>query len=212
MANTYVCGDIHGMYDLLIKSLNDLNFNYEADILYCTGDLIDRGPDSYKVLQLIKEPWFRTVRGNHEQMLIENFDPIYSYSSRQLHYQNGGAWFFDITNEQAKECFQLVSALPLHLDFELNGKKIGIIHADPPYTDWNLIKDFSEINKVQQQLIWGRTKISSLDDSIIKNIDYVFLGHTILDTVITLGNCIYIDTGAYHYNNLTIIKLNDVIH
>ena len=64
VSNIYICGDIHGMYDLLMYKLNEINFNFTTDILYCTGDLVDRGPDSYKVLQLIKEPWFKTVLGN----------------------------------------------------------------------------------------------------------------------------------------------------
>ncbi|MGL9724118.1 metallophosphoesterase [Sodalis sp. (in: enterobacteria)] len=32
------------------------------------GDLIDRGPQSEACLPLLENPWFRSVRGNHEQM------------------------------------------------------------------------------------------------------------------------------------------------
>ena len=79
--NDYVVGDIHGMYILLIESLNEIGFNFTSDRLFTVGDLIDRGPDSVKCLELCYEPWFYSVRGNHEQMafdaVIRNSDPRY---------------------------------------------------------------------------------------------------------------------------------------
>lgn len=209
--NSYICGDIHGMYDLLMDKLSKVNFNFNEDILYCVGDLVDRGPDSYKVLQLVKEPWFKTVLGNHEEMIIENFQAPYELSSRQLHYQNGGAWFFELSEEMQEECLQIVKSLPLYLEFEINGKLVGIIHADTCSNDWNQIKRASTTIRGRQHTVWGRTKISSNDSTVIKNIDYVFLGHTITEDVVKLGNCVFIDTGSYAYNKLTIIKLNDAI-
>ena len=49
-ADLYFVGDIHGAYDLLMKGLKEVGFNKDKDYLICVGDLIDRGPDNYKVL------------------------------------------------------------------------------------------------------------------------------------------------------------------
>ena len=48
---TYIIGDIHGVYDKLINCLQQVNFNYESDTLIQLGDVVDRGPDSYLVVE-----------------------------------------------------------------------------------------------------------------------------------------------------------------
>lgn len=60
-------GDIHGStaFDRVIKGLGS------EDRLVLVGDLIDRGPDSFKVLQRVKEdPRIIAIRGNHEEMFL----------------------------------------------------------------------------------------------------------------------------------------------
>ena len=51
MGYTYVMSDIHGMGALLEKMLEKLSFS-EEDVLYILGDMIDRGPDPAKVLDI----------------------------------------------------------------------------------------------------------------------------------------------------------------
>jgi serine/threonine protein phosphatase 1 len=46
----FICGDLHGEYEFFMRCLQDLGFNTEIDVLVCTGDLVDRGPESYKLL------------------------------------------------------------------------------------------------------------------------------------------------------------------
>lgn len=70
-ANMFVVGDLHGCYDLLVKELEQAKFNRETDLLISVGDLIDRGSQNLECLRLVKEPWFKMVQGNHDQMAIE---------------------------------------------------------------------------------------------------------------------------------------------
>ncbi len=58
----WVVSDIHGCYQRLINELKQRGFNPDEDLLISVGDLIDRGPDSVKCLQLTEENWFRAVR------------------------------------------------------------------------------------------------------------------------------------------------------
>lgn len=87
----YVMGDLHGCYSLLQAALDTVNFDPARDRLFSVGDLVDRGPDSLKCLQLLKQPWFYAVLGNHERMLMDffvDYDPTASVPSHELDY-----WF-----------------------------------------------------------------------------------------------------------------------
>ncbi|MEQ1635292.1 MAG: metallophosphoesterase [Methylococcales bacterium] len=70
----FVLGDLHGCYQLLQDLLGQVNFNPAQDRLFSVGDLVDRGPDSLACLELLKEPWFYAVLGNHEAMLADFFN------------------------------------------------------------------------------------------------------------------------------------------
>lgn len=64
---TYIIGDVHGMYDKLMACLQAVNFDYENDKLISLGDLVDRGPDSFLVVEeLLKIRDLVAIRGNHD--------------------------------------------------------------------------------------------------------------------------------------------------
>ncbi|MFW6366274.1 MAG: metallophosphoesterase, partial [Spirochaetota bacterium] len=71
----YIIGDIHGEYTKLLGLMNRIfaDFDTETDEFIFLGDFIDRGSDSYHVVQYISDlTHSHTVhysRGNHEQML-----------------------------------------------------------------------------------------------------------------------------------------------
>ena len=76
----YVVGDIHGRLDLLEQLLGKIEDDLDRRparkaLLAFVGDLIDRGPDSAKVVERLrtyKDPRIRTVfiLGNHEEVLL----------------------------------------------------------------------------------------------------------------------------------------------
>ena len=75
-SSVYIIGDLHGSYSLLMQELKTINFDFHNDLLICTGDLIDRGTENLECISLLEQPWFATVRGNHEEMCITGqFDP-----------------------------------------------------------------------------------------------------------------------------------------
>ena len=45
--------DVHGQYDKLIKSLNDVGFDSKVDTIVSLGDPFDRGPHSYEILKFL---------------------------------------------------------------------------------------------------------------------------------------------------------------
>lgn len=84
----FVVGDLHGCVAMLEKLLELVHFDREKDRLFCTGDLIDRGPDSAGTLALLKEPWFYPVLGNHDVMLLAAMDRIDNRTYEQAFRHN----------------------------------------------------------------------------------------------------------------------------
>lgn len=70
-------GDIHGSGTALNFLLDAVKYTPQ-DTIVVLGDLIDRGPDSRSVLsrlmQLATEVTLVTIRGNHEEMLLQSVE------------------------------------------------------------------------------------------------------------------------------------------
>lgn len=89
----YVLTDIHGRYDLLIKALALIP--YDSKVIFL-GDYIDRGPDSYRVIQTLRnlQDTGRDViilKGNHEDMMVRDIQNITKLSEVGLWETNGGS-------------------------------------------------------------------------------------------------------------------------
>lgn len=63
-------GDIHGCKDELVMLLDKVKFNPKHDHLITTGDMIDKGPDSLGVVDLLRKMNASCVRGNHEDRVL----------------------------------------------------------------------------------------------------------------------------------------------
>ena len=65
--STFVVGDIQGCYQELNDLLDKISFDTASDQLWVAGDLINRGPDNLKTINLLRQlPNTRIVLGNHD--------------------------------------------------------------------------------------------------------------------------------------------------
>lgn len=80
----YVMSDIHGRLNRFEKMLKQIDLQQE-DTLYILGDVIDRGPDSIKILQKIMQMEnVIFLVGNHEYMMIECADFLLSEINEEI--------------------------------------------------------------------------------------------------------------------------------
>jgi len=87
MERIYVIGDIHGCYDRLIALMNKINIDLDSESLVFLGDYIDRGPDSFEVVEYLinlkkKYPgivFIRKPRRNAGEISLRNRQIYISY-------------------------------------------------------------------------------------------------------------------------------------
>lgn len=195
--NDWVVGDVHGMFSRLTDLLIERKFDTDKDRLFCTGDLVDRGPESHKALEWLAYPWFHTVRGNHENMAIYwggGGGDSWGADREHMYLHNGGEWFIIRSREEQQAYVEAFKALPVRIQINApdGTPDVGIIHAQAPL-DWNMPDD-------EFTSIWERQRIANNDTKGSANINVVYLGHTPLKQKVELGNNIYIDTGACFKN------------
>jgi len=214
----FVVGDVHGCYDMLMEQLDAAGFDPAAgDHLYSLGDLVDRGPDSRRVLELLDEPWFDAVMGNHEHMMIEAWqgDP----EAGRLHVRNGGQWFGDETDDQRRRLAMLALHLPIARTVHSpSGRSYGLVHADLWGLDWRrFIRDLEgggrEAKAIRNFAMWSRDTFGAMTrgDSIlpVAGVDTVMMGHNALKTPVSRANLVWMDTGAgFRGGKLTIVELD----
>lgn len=207
----FVVGDIHGMFSVLEMLLEQVAFDPSRDRLFSVGDLIDRGPESYRSLEFLAYEWFHAVQGNHERMLIEaveNPEDMHNWVSN-----NGGAWWREI-DEPTRHVFRkAVESLPVAIEVESANGLVGIVHADIPVdTTWPAFFDrMAEDPYLLYFAVWsrGRLKRAELTGEVppVEGVDLMVVGHTPLRRATQIENIYYLDTAAAYSNEIADAKL-----
>jgi len=216
----FVVGDIHGMFSLLESQLDYISFNHAIDRVFSVGDLIDRGPESHRVLEFLNQPWFHSIKGNHEMMLIEA-------KHKKTHYRswiknNGGEWWEDIDAKSQKLIREKLSTLPVAIEVVCGSRRVGIVHADIPlgFTWQEIIKSLDNDEEIHDYLMWSRNRFKHIQisgkTSEVYGIDMVVMGHTPMSKPLQIENIYYIDTGAAYVKNedlghLTLLEIQPEI-
>ncbi|CAH9012371.1 putative NinI protein [Vibrio phage 277E43-1] len=209
----FFVGDIHGEITKLNSKLEEIGFDKELDTLISVGDLIDRGEDSLSCLSLIQEPWFKCVRGNHEDLMT---NALVNKSENHLAcwIQNGAQWYFNLNQEDkmyANDLAKMIkSEIPYVIELHHKGKKVVVCHADYPEDEYT--------GNIETEclfdIVWNRSRIENYHRtgvlSEIKGADLFVFGHTPLRKPLIKGNCAYLDTGAVFGKELMVLSFDEL--
>ncbi len=217
----YALGDIHGRLDLLDHALARIHADIESraeaqNIIVFLGDLIDRGPDSARVVdraRTYRRTGVRTVflAGNHEEVLLRLLRGESQFLRDWLRF--GGA-----------ECARSYGIDPSALQNMHPDRAVATLWAKIPEQHRSFLQSFVDTFRIgsylfvhagvrpgvplpeqtQADLRWIREPFLNNDD------DHGFIvvhGHTIADEVDVRANRIGLDTGAYRSGVLTAMGL-----
>lgn len=206
--------DLHGYYDLLHEKLKEVAFDENRDILIVGGDLCDRGPDSRYILDYLDEPWFHSVRGNHEEMFIDAYEDGWESVSGQMLFANGGEWVKSCTPQMLKAIYEAFKDLPLAIELTTNKETIGVVHAQVPYNNW---EEFSKLTRAELEFNagstaqWARTNYDYRLQIQVKGVDRLFVGHTptFSGEIEQLGNTYYCDLGSFFRNKICMLEIEN---
>lgn len=221
---TYVIGDIHGCYDLLVDLLQRIAADLEAAAagssrLIFLGDYVDRGPNSAEVLSSLV--WIERhgprpaifLKGNHDQVMLDYLaDPV----RNSLWLRIGGAQTlrsygitvpYEIESETDHLRLRdlLLDKLPAaHLRFL---ERLRLYHEDDRHVFVHAGIRPGVAMRAQnvEDLLWIREEFLTHERPGKKAIVH---GHTWTNTdpVVRPGR-IGVDTGAYETGVLTAAKL-----
>lgn len=216
----FVVGDIHGCFSVLEKALEGIEFDPDKDRLFSVGDLVDRGPESLRCLEFLKQPFFHAVTGNHEDMLLN----LYVDGALDMKLvsswvkKNGVEWWYDISDAERARVLHEICTLPFAIEVETANGLVGIIHAEVPIgMDWKTFTDLlrAEDHNAVQACLWARNRRDKTNCPAIAGIERVYAGHTPTEQVVSQGNFFVIDTGVVYGVNcvtddghLTLVQIN----
>lgn len=207
-----VIGDVHGCFHTLKALVEKIRKKYSGISIYCVGDLVDRGNNSFKVLEFMMAENIQFTLGNHDFMFYSNMRDPFSLMAKSWNY-NGA----ETTLASYKEKINLIDE---HLDYIIgaplffNIQDCFISHAGisvkyKSYFENSFPSDdelsilFKKDLDDQNSIIWARGNLLN-----IRKLQVV--GHTHRKEVFfdKDANTVYIDTTAYGNNKLTSIIVN----
>ena len=217
----YAVGDIHGCADLFDALVDEIEHDIarrEANGKTCQvvllGDLVDRGPDSRRVIAMARQ-WqarrdVRILFGNHEEMFVKSFDDtdvlkhFLRHGGREtlLSYGIGRKQFSKASIDEVQEL--MAEAVPREdRDFLASFEDMVTI-GDYAFVHAGVDPAHPLDKQKTRNLRWIREPFLSH----AKPYEAVVVhGHTISDKVEDAGNRIGIDTGAYSSGRLTALVL-----
>lgn len=208
----FYIGDVHGRADLLEKMLEGIELhsqdnNRNPEVVFL-GDLIDRGPNSREVLNLVNssvDKWHGSslILGNHDEWFLETVRQGMEYpdANNWLHHGGIQTIMSYCDGELPNNALDIImTKYPAHIELLSNAARIqenGQFIAVHAGIDPTLSLD----QQPDLVLNWIREPFLTYVDPKIRPVIH---GHTIMSArPIVTENRISIDTGAYQSDLLT---------
>lgn len=213
-----VIGDVHGCYYTLKELVDKIKNKYPNIKIFCVGDLVDRGNNSFEVIEFVVAEKIQCVIGNHDFMFYSNMRDPYSLMAKSWNY-NGAettlASYKDKLNQMDKHLDLIINS-PLFFNLEdCFISHAGISKSLKDKLPENFLSDDAALKEIlsndlfnQNSIIWARGDLLNIGRLQV-------IGHTHRKEVFfdKVSNAIYIDTTAFGNNKLSaaIVEQNKLI-
>lgn len=145
-----IISDIHANLPALQAVLKDIA-KFEADEIYCLGDLIDGAPWHNEVIELIRSLKIPVIMGNHDERIALDM-PVLFLSKHSLEEQEARLLAINFSKATTKdEHKQYLAGLPESLRLTFGDIRILLAHGSPDSNDEYLYENFDE-NKLREAL------------------------------------------------------------
>lgn len=118
-----IISDIHSNYEALKSVLKDIK-SQEIDKIICLGDIIGKGENAHKCVQLVKKYCDIVVAGNTDIRFSSNAE---EFKDNELEYKRI-LWNQSLLT---KEDIEYLQKLPLSYEIKVGKKLIRLFHATP---------------------------------------------------------------------------------
>lgn len=215
----YAVGDVHGCaaeFEALIAAIDadDAARGATDTTVILLGDLVDRGPESARVIALAKQ-WqarrkVRILIGNHEEMFLDSFDSVevlrqfLRHGGREtlLSYPVDPAAYADASFAETQA--MMAAAVPAAERDWLARLEDAVLIGDYLFVHAGIKPGVPLEQQTLSDLRWIREPFLSHRES---HGAIVVHGHTITEEIEVRTNRIGIDTGAYASGKLTALGL-----
>lgn len=198
---TWVVGDIHGCYDDFMKLLSRPEID-KRDRIILIGDIIDRGPDSYKMIcwamkHISQTGRYQMICGNHEDNIIRDYTRCQnrlnvsnsSHPDRPTTLDDLSISFldcdYDFTSYMSKAGFLTVGSVkPIIEWFESLPlfKKVRVKNKDGKISSYVIAHAWYDPTFSREEIVWYRDvddwSYSFNDDYKGKKNEILIHGHT----------------------------------
>lgn len=127
----YVISDIHGDLKSFLRMLQKIDFSKE-DTLYIIGDILDRGPKSFELVDYImSHENIVMIKGNHELFMQMHLSGDKEMAAKYKLYgcQDTLVQLEKVPPERRVEYLEYFKGLPLYETLEINGTKYVLTHS-----------------------------------------------------------------------------------
>lgn len=149
----------------------------QVDSIICPGDIAGYFDEVRAVIDLLLESNCQTIIGNHDQSYLES------------HQQ-----------EQNSAEYRFLEALPEALEYQIEGRRVYVVHAHPPASQHGGIKLLDVDGELipEQKKYWQQA---------LKGLDYdvLIVGHTHQVFAEQLGDVLVINPGSTQFNHTCMI-------
>jgi putative phosphoesterase len=168
--------DVHSS-PLPLRQAMDIFEREKVDDIICAGDIAGYYDSVAATIELLLQSGCKAVAGNHDQ-----------------------SWLDEKPDEEDPGVRAYLQALPRRLELEIEGKKLLVVHANPPAEQSGGIKLLDQQGDVieERRLEWA-DRLSTLD------CDVLIVGHTHQVYALRLGEVFVVNPGSTVFNHCCMI-------